>query len=330
VDVKRAIGGILLFAIATFAYAAYGQSDPLPSWNDGPHKKAILNFVADVTDESSADFVAPPQRIATFDNDGTLWAEQPIYVEFQFSIDRVKALAPDHPDWKTTEPFKWLLAGDMHAFLAGGESSIVPVVAATHSGMTPEEFRTIARGWLATAKHPTKKRLYTQLVYQPMLELLTYLRANGFKTFIVSGGGVQFMRAFTEQSYGVPPEQVIGTEGKLIFEIRDGKPMMLKLPDVQFVNDKTGKPIGIEHKIGRRPIAAFGNSDGDLQMLQWTCAGSGKRFCLYVHHDDAVREWAYDRHSLIGRLDLGLDEANIKGWTVVSMKDDWKSIFPPE
>jgi hypothetical protein len=325
--VKRALIAIVLFAVATFAYA---QSDPLPSWNDGPHKRAILNFVADVTDESSADFVAIPQRIATFDNDGTLWAEQPIYVEFQFSIDRVKALSPDHPDWKTTEPFKWLLAGDMHAFLAGGESSIVPVVAATHSGMTPEEFQTIAKAWLATAKHPTKKRLYTQLVYQPMLELLAYLRTNGFKTFIVSGGGVGFMRAFTEQTYGVPPEQVIGTEGKLMFEVRDGKPMMLKLPDVQFVNDRAGKPIGIEHNIGRRPLAAFGNSDGDLEMLQWTCAGSGKRFCLYVHHDDSVREWAYDRRSLIGRLDLGLDEANLKGWTVVSMKDDWKTIFPPE
>ncbi len=283
-----------------------------------------------MTEESSADFIKPEARIATFDNDGTLWAEQPIYVEFQFSIDRVKALAPEHPDWKTTDPFKWILADDMHAFLAGGESSIVPVLAATHSGMTPEEFKTIAKGWLATATHPTKKRLYTRMVYQPMLELLTYLRANGFKTFIVSGGGVEFMRAFTEERYGVPPEQVIGSEGRLMFEIQDGKPMMLKLPQVQFVDDKTGKPIGIEEKIGRRPIAAFGNSDGDLQMLQWTCAGSGKRFCLYVHHDDAVREWAYDRHSSIGRLDLGLDEAEVKGWTVVSMKDDWKTIFPPE
>ena len=196
--------------------------------------------------------------------------------------------------------------------------------------MTPEEFTTIAKGWLATATHPTKKRLYTRMVYQPMLELLTYLRANGFKTFIVSGGGVEFMRAFAEERYGVPPEQVIGSEGRLMFEMQDGKPMMLKLPQVQFVDDKTGKPIGIEEKIGRRPIAAFGNSDGDLQMLQWTCAGSGKRFCLYVHHDDAVREWAYDRHSSIGRLDLGLDEAQVKGWTVVSMKDDWKTIFPPE
>jgi hypothetical protein len=218
----------------------------------------------------------------------------------------------------------------MHAFLAGGESSIVPVLAAAHSGMTPDEFKTIARGWLATASHPTKKRLYTRMVYQPMLELLAYLRANGFKTFIVSGGGVEFMRAFTEERYGVPPEQVIGSEAKLMFEIRDGKPMMLKLPGVQFVDDKTGKPIGIEEKIGRRPIAAFGNSDGDLEMLQWTAAGSGRRLWFFVHHDDPVREWAYDRQSDIGRLDKGLDVAKANGWLLVSMKDDWKTIFPPE
>jgi hypothetical protein len=328
--VKRVLAGILLFVLATFAYAAYGESDPLPSWNDGPHKKAILNFVADVTEESSADFIKPEARVATFDNDGTLWAEQPMYVEFQFSIDRVKSLAPEHPDWKTTDPFKWLLADDMHAFLAGGESSIVPVLAATHSGMTPDEFKTIAKGWLATASHPTKKRLYTRMVYQPMLELLVYLRANGFKTFIVSGGGVEFMRAFTEERYGVPPEQVIGSEGKLMFEIRDGKPMMLKLPEMQFVDDNTGKPIGIEEKIGRRPIAAFGNSDGDLEMLQWTAAGSGRRLWFFVHHDDADREWAYDRHSDVGRLDKGLDVAKANGWLLVSMKDDWKTIFPPE
>ena len=323
---KRVVVGLLLFALANLALA---QSDPLPSWSDGAHKKAIEDFVADVTDEASPDFVQPEERIATFDNDGTLWAEQPIYVEFQFAIDRVKALAPRHPEWKTTEPFSLLLAGNTKAFLAGGEKSVVPIVTASHSGMTPEEFETIVRDWLATARHPTKKRPYTDLVYQPMLELLAYLRSNGFKTFIVSGGGVEFMRAFTEHSYGVPPEQVIGSEGKLRFEMRDGQPLLLKLPDVQFVDDKTGKPIGIETNIGRRPIAAFGNSDGDLQMLQWTCAGPGKRFCLYVHHDDAVREWAYDRHSLIGRLDQGLDEAAVKHWTVVSMKDDWKTIFPP-
>lgn len=322
---KRVAVGLLMFALANLAVA---ESDPLPSWNDGPHKSAILDFVADVTDESSADFVNPQERIATFANDGTLWAEQPIYVEFQFAIDRIKMLAPQHPDWTTTEPFSLLLAGEMKAFLANGETSVVPILTASHSGMPPDDFETIAREWLATAKHPTKKRLYTELVYQPMLELLAYLRANDFKTFIVSGGGAEFMRAFADRSYGIPPEQVIGSQGKLNFEMRDGQPVFLTLPDVQFVDDKTGKPIGIETNIGRRPIAAFGNSDDDLQMLQWTCAGSAKRFCLYVHHDDGVREWAYDRQSLIGRLDLGLDEAAVKHWTVVSMKDDWKTIFP--
>ena len=324
---KRVVAAIVLFALATLAYA---QSDPLRSWNDGATKKAILDFVADVTDEASQDFVRPEERIATFDNDGTLWAEKPTYVEFQFAIDRVKALAPQHPAWKTTPPFNHLLAGDITAFMAEGDKSIVAAVAASHSGMTPAEFERIVKEWLATATHPTKHRLYTALVYQPMLELLAYLRANGFKTFIVSGGGVEFMRAFAEHSYGVPPEQVIGSEGKLKFEVRGGKPVLMKLPAVQFVDDKEGKPIGIEQVIGRRPIAAFGNSDGDLQMLQWTAAGSGKRFCLFVHHTDAVREWAYDRLSEVGRLDQGLDVAKAKGWTVVNMKDDWKTIFPSE
>lgn len=325
--IKRVIVGLLLFALANLALA---QGDPLPSWTDDANKKAIEDFVGDVTDEASADFVPPEERIATFDNDGTLWAEQPIYVEFQFAIDRLNTLAPQHPEWKTTEPFSLMLAGNVKAFLTDGEKSVVPIVTASHSDMTPEDFENIVRDWLATARHPTKNRLYTQLVYQPMLELLAYLRSNGFKTFIVSGDGVEFMRAFAERSYGVPPEQVIGSEGKLKFEMRDGQPLLLKLPDVQFVDNNLGRPIGIETNIGRRPIAAFGNSDGDLEMLQWTCAGPGKRFCLYVHHDDAVREWAYDRQSLIGRLDLGLDEAKIKHWTVVSMKDDWKTIFPPE
>jgi phosphoglycolate phosphatase-like HAD superfamily hydrolase len=324
---RRVLVALVLFALATFAYA---QSDPLPSWNEGASKKAILDFVADVTEESSSDFVSPEERIATFDNDGTLRAEKPISVEFQFAIDRVQALAPQHPEWKTTPPFNHVLAGDMTAFMAGGEKSLVAAVAASHSGMTPEAFEEIVKEWLATAKHPTKDRLYTELVYQPMLELLAYLRANDFKTFIVSGGGGEFMRAFAEHSYGVPPEQVIGSEGKLKFEVLEGTPVLMKLPEVQFVDDKEGEPIGIEHIIGRRPIAAFGNSDGDLQMLQWTGAGSGKRFCLYVHHTDAVREWAYDRHSIVGRLDQGLDVARAKGWTVVSMKDDWKTIFPLE
>jgi len=325
--IKRVIVGLLLFTLANLALA---QGDPLPSWKDDANKKAIEDFVGDVTDDASADFVPPEERIATFGNDGTLWVEQPIYAEFQFAIDRINTLAPQHPEWKITEPFSLVLAGNMTAFLAGGAQSVVPILTTAHSGMTREDFEIIVREWLATAKHPTKKRLYTQLIYQPMLELLEYLRSNGFKTFIVSGGGVEFMRAFAEQSYGVPPEQVVGSEGKLKFEMRDGQPLLLKLPDVQFFDNNAGKPIGIETNIGRRPIAAFGNSDGDLQMLQWTCAGSGKRFCLYVHHDDAVREWAYDRQSPIGRLDLGLDEARVRHWTVVSMKDDWKTIFPPE
>jgi phosphoglycolate phosphatase-like HAD superfamily hydrolase len=324
---KRVFVAIVLFALATFAYA---QSDPLPSWNEGASKRAILDFVADVTDEASSDFVIPEERIATFDNDGTLWAEKPISVEFQFAIDRVKALAPQHPEWETTPPFNHLLAGDMTAFMAGGEKSLVAAVAAAHSGMTPEAFEQIVLQWLATARHPTKDRPYPELVYQPMLELLAYLRANGFKTFIVSGSGAEFRRAFAEHSYGVPPEQVIGSEGKLKFEMLEGTPVLMKLPEVQFVDDQDGKPIGIEQVVGRRPIAAFGNSDGDLQMLQWTAAGSGKRFCLYVHHTDAVREWAYDRRSTVGRLDQGLDVARAKGWTVVSMKDDWKTIFPPQ
>jgi phosphoglycolate phosphatase-like HAD superfamily hydrolase len=325
--VKRVLAATLLFALATLAYA---QNDPLRSWNDGADKTAILDFVADVTDEASPDFVKPEERLATFDNDGTLWAEQPVYFEFEFAIDRVKALAPQHPDWKTTEPFNHVLAGDMKGFMAGGEKSVLALIAASHSGMTAEEFQVIVKEWLDTARHPTTGRLYTNMVYPPMLELLAYLRENGFKTFIVSGGGVEFMRAFAEHSYGVPPEQVIGSQGKLKFELRDGKPVLFKLPDVQFVDDKAGKPIGIEQIIGRRPIAAFGNSDGDLEMLQWTCTGSGRRFCLFVHHDDAVREWAYDRHSSVGRLNLGLDEAKVKGWTVVSMKNDWKTIFSPE
>ena len=252
------------------------------SWNDGAVKRAILDFVADVTDEASTDFVKPEERIATFDNDGTLWAEQPIDVEFQFAIDRVKALAPQHREWRGSEPFRYLFAGDMTAFLAGGEQSVVPVLTVSHSGMTPEEFETIVKEWFASAQHPTTRRRYTGMVYQPMLELLAYLRANDFKTFIVSGSEVEFVRVLAGHSYGVPPEQVLGNQGKLKFEMRNGSPVLIKLPEVEFVDDITGKPIGIEQQIGRRPIAAFGNSDGDLPMLQWTAAGSGKRFCLFA------------------------------------------------
>ncbi len=301
--------------------------DPLASWNDGAAKQAITAFVTRVTTEGGPDFVPPAERIATFDNDGTLWAEQPVYFQFQFALDRVKAMAPQHPEWKTKEPFNHLLAGDMKAFMAGGEKSLMAVLAAAHSGMTTEEFASTVGGWLGNAKHPNTGRGYDEMVYQPMLELLAYLRANGFKTFIVSGGGVEFMRAFSESVYGIPPEQVVGSQGKLKFEMRDGKPVLVKLPDVQFVDDKEGKAIGIQTFIGRRPIAAFGNSDGDLQMLQWTTAGSGPRLGVIVHHTDAEREWAYDRDSHIGKLDKALDEATASGWIVVSMKDDWKHVF---
>jgi phosphoglycolate phosphatase-like HAD superfamily hydrolase len=323
---KNLIAAALVGALAFTAVIARA-ADPLPSWNDTAPKKAIVAFVEKVTKEGPSDFVPVPERIATFDNDGTLWAEQPIYFQFQFALDRVKALAQQHPEWKNKEPFNHLIAGDMKAFLAGGEKSVMAVMAASHTGITTDEFVKIVKDWLRTARHPKTGRLYTEMVYQPMLELLAYVRANGFKTFIVSGGGVEFMRCFAEQTYGIPPEQVVGSSGKLKFEMRDGKPALVKLPEVQFVDDKQGKPIGIETFIGRLPIAAFGNSDGDQQMLEWTTAGNGARFALIVHHDDAEREWAYDRKSSIGKLDKAWDEAVAKGWTVVSMKDDWKTVF---
>ena len=302
-------------------------ADRLPAWNDGPAKTSIVEFFEKVTKAGSRDFVPEPERIAVFDNDGTLWAEQPLYFQFQFALDRVKALAPQHPEWKTQEPFSFLLAGDTKAFLAGGEKSLMAVIAASHSGMTTTEFEQVAKEWLATAKHPRTGRLYTEMVYQPMLELLAHLRANGFETFIVSGGGVEFMRAFAERVYGIPPERVIGSQGKLAYELRDGKPVLVKLPEVQFIDDKEGKPAAIQTFIGRRPILAFGNSDGDHQMLQWTAARDGARFLGLVHHTDAEREWAYDRASHIGKLDKALDEANARGWTVVDMKRDWKRVF---
>ena len=320
--------GFIYFAWLLWGSAPAFAQDPLPSWNDTAPKKAIVAFVEKVTKEGSPDFVPPNERIATFDNDGCLWAEQPMYFQMMFALDRVKAMAPQHPEWKEKEPFASLLKGDVKGALAGGEPAIGQIVMTTHSGMTTEEFEKIVKDWVATAKHPKSGRLFTEMVYQPMLELTAYLRANGFKTFIVSGGGIEFMRPWTEKVYGIPPEQVVGSSGKTTFEMRAGKPVLVKLPEVNFIDDKAGKPIGIQSHIGRRPIAAFGNSDGDLQMLQWTAAGSGPHFCLYVHHTDAEREWAYDRQSHIGKLDKGLDEAKAKGWTVVSMKDDWKTIFP--
>ena len=321
-----ALGFAMIFANEAIAQT----TDPLPSWNEGKTKQSIIDFVTKVTNPETPDFVPPAERIATFDNDGTLWAEQPMYFQLFFAIDRVKELAPQHPEWESQEPFASLLKDDVEAALSGGEEAILEIVMATHPGNTTEAFEKIVKDWISTAQHPTTKLHYTAMVYQPMLEVLAYLRANSFKTFIVSGGGIEFMRPWVESVYGIPPEQVVGSSIKTKYEIRDGKPVLVRLPELNFVNDKEGKPIGIHTQIGRRPIAAFGNSDGDLAMLQWTTAGEGPRFALFVHHTDADREWAYDRDSNIGRLDKGLDEAQAKAWTVVDMKEDWKVIYPHE
>lgn len=310
--------------------AVLAASKPLPSWHDGPAKRSVVEFVGKVTNKKGPDFVPPAERIAVFDNDGTLWAEQPLYFQLLFAIDRVKALAPQHPEWKDQQPFKAVLENDMKALAAKGEQGMVELVMATHAGMTTTEFEAIVKDWIATAKHPKFKQPYTKLIYQPMQELLAYLRANGFKTYIVSGGGVDFMRPWVEKVYHIPPEQVVGSSIKTRFELRAGKPALVRLPEIDFIDDKAGKPVGIHKFIGRRPIAAFGNSDGDLQMLQWTCSVSGDRFCLIVHHTDAEREWAYDRQSSIGRLDQALDEAQRHGWTIVDMKRDWRRIFPKQ
>ncbi len=320
------LGFVLLFGSPATAQTL----DSLPSWNDGKAKQSIFEFVAKVTGKGSPDFVPPAERIAVFDNDGTLWAEQPMYVEFLFALDRVMALAPQHPEWKDTEPYASLLKGDVKSALAGGRQSIVEIIMATHAGMTTAEFEQTVKDWIATAKHPTSKRPYTEMVYQPMLELLAYLRANDFKTFVVSGGDVEFMRPWTEKVYGIPPERVIGSNIKTKLEMQDGKPVLVRLPEFSFIDRKEDKPVAINQHIGRRPIAAFGNTDADLEMLQWATAGPGPGFALYVHHTDSGREWAYDRKSSIGSLDKGLDEAQAKGWTVVDMKQDWKIIYPHE
>ncbi len=314
----------VLALIPSIARAA----DPLPSWNDGPAKRSIVAFVENVTREGSPGFVPPAERIATFDNDGTLWAERPLPFQGAYIIDRIKAVAPQHPEWKDKEPFASILKGNSEALFTGGEHALIEAAMATHAGMTTDEFDKVVSDWIATARHPTTGQPYTEMVYQPMLEVLAYLRANGFKTYIVSGGGVEFMRTFAERTYGIPPEQVIGSTLKTVFELRDGKPVLVKMPELHFNDDKGGKPVAINAHIGRRPIAAFGNSDGDLQMLQWTSGGAGPRFCLYVHHTDAEREWAYDRQPGLAKLDKGLDEAAAKGWTVVNMKDDWNKVFP--
>jgi phosphoserine phosphatase len=320
----RKLGSILaVILLAGAAIAGTVSAESLASWNDGKAKQSIVSFVADV----QAAGIPEAERIAVFDNDGTLWAEQPLYFQLIYAIDKVKALAPQHPEWKEAEPFKSVLAGDVEKALAGGNEAILELVMATHAGMTTEEFEASVRDWLATAKHPKTGRLYVDMLYRPMLELLDYLRDNGFTVFIVSGGGIEFLRVFAEDAYGIPPEQVVGSSIVTKYEVRDGTPVIVRLPELNFLDDKAGKPVAINRHIGGRPLAAFGNSDGDFEMLEWTTAGPGPRFGMFVRHDDAEREWAYDRDSHIGKLARGLDEASDRGWTVASMKDDWKTVF---
>lgn len=324
--ITRSIAPITLAAALLWTGTA-AAGDPLPSWNDTGPKQAIISYVDRVTAPESKHFVPPAERIATFDNDGTLWSEQPLYVQLLFVVDRVKALAPEHPEWESKEPFASVLKGDMEGALAGGEKALLELVMGTHAGMTTEEFSAIVTEWLDTARHPKTGRPFTEMVYQPMLELLSYLRENGFTTYIVSGGGIEFMRPWSESVYNIPPEQVIGSSIRTEFQMRDDGPVLVRLPELHFVDDKGGKPVGINQHIGRRPIAAFGNSDGDLQMLQWTTARKGSTFGLLVHHTDEEREWAYDRDSHIGRLDEALYQAEARGWTVVDMEKDWKVVF---
>jgi phosphoserine phosphatase len=328
---QSGFGFLLIDCVAIFAIcicSVANAADPLASWNEGPAKKAILEFVAAVTDENGKDYVAPAERIATFDNDGTLWVEYPMYTQALFAFDRVKALAPQHPEWKTRQPFKGVLEGDMKAVGASGMKGLMEIVMATHSGMTAAEFEQEVSNWLATTKQRKFNRLYTELVYQPQLELLAYLRANGFRTFIVSGGGIAFMRPISEKTYGIPPEQVVGSSVVSEFQVKDGKPVLVRQPKIDFINDKAGKPVGIYQHIGRRPILAFGNSDSDMQMIEYTRAGEGRRLGLFVHHTDADREYAYDRKSHVGTLDKALDQADANGWVIVDMKKDWEKVFP--
>ena len=317
----------LLWTAALLVAALPAVADPLASWSDGASKARIVSFVQGVTDPTSKTYVPPAERVAVFDNDGTLWTEQPMYFQLAFILDRVHTLAPQHPEWRTTEPFKSVLAGDMAGVAAAGEHGLLELMAATHAGMTSDEFARIVADWLATARHPRFKQPYDELTFAPMRELLAYLRANGFKTYIVSGGGVEFMRVFAERAYGVPPEQVIGSSIRTKYELRDGKPAIVRLPEIEFIDDKAGKPIGIQKFIGRRPILAFGNSDGDFEMLEFTTSSPGPRLGLIVHHDDGEREYAYDRKSTVGRLERGLDEAEQRGWVIVSMKDDWRRVY---
>jgi phosphoglycolate phosphatase-like HAD superfamily hydrolase len=322
------LAAILL--VIAFDWSARAQDDPLPSWNDGAAKRSITDFVSRIAREGGPDFVPVPERIATFDNDGTLWTEQPYYFQLAFAIDRIKAMAPRHPEWKTRQPFKALLDGDKKALAAAGKDGLLQILAETHAGMTVDYFSKAVLDWTATARHPRFNRPYTELIFQPMLELLNYLRANGFKTFIVSGGGIEFMRPWAGRVYGIPPEQVVGSSGMVQFKIApDNKTSLQKIPKIEFIDDGPGKPVGINRFIGRRPVFAFGNSDGDLQMLQYAADGSSARFLGIVHHTDGDREYAYDRTSRVGKLDKALDEAARRGWTIVDMKQDWKEIFPP-
>ncbi len=312
------------------ASEAEKPTDPLPSWNEGATKAAIMTFVQDATNEQSPGFIPVADRIATFDNDGNLWAEQPMYFQLFFAIDRVKELAPEHPEWATEQPFQAVLENDMETLLQSGERGLLQLVMASHAGVTTDEFETIVAEWLATARHPKYDKPFNELIYQPMLELLQYLRANDFKTFIVSGGGVEFMRVWVEEAYGIPKDQVVGSSIKTEFDYNDGDPVIRRLPEIDFIDDKGGKPVGISKFIGRRPVLASGNSDGDLQMIQYATGGDGLRLGLYLHHTDAEREFAYDRESHIGRLDKGLDDAASNGWTVIDMAKDWKVVFPFE
>lgn len=325
------IGGFVASAFSLRAVPSWAQGDPLPSWNDGPAKQSIVDFVARTTTAGGREWIPVPERIATFDNDGTLWTEQPMYFQLIFALDRIKAMSSRHPEWRTTEPFRSVLADDRAQLAALGEKAMVDIVAASHAGLTTEQFRQTVIDWMATARHPRFNRPYTDLVFQPMLELLALLRANQFKTFIVSGGGSEFMRPWTERVYGIPPEQVVGSSGVTKYVMaQPDRPVLMKEAKVEFIDDGPGKAVGINHFIGRRPYFAFGNSDGDQQMLEWTAAGEGLRYMGLVHHTDAVREYAYDRHSPVGRLDKAWDEAVRRKWTVVSMKDDWKVIYPFE
>lgn len=322
---------VALLSINLFYACSVKQNDsidPLPSWNNGKNKQTIIDFINDVTNESSLNYVKPEDRIATFDNDGTLWSEQPYYFQLAFALDRIKAMAPDHPEWKSTQPLKAVLENDKKTIMESEMKGLMEIIMTSHAGMTTDEFAQIVLEWINTARHPKTNKLYKEMIYQPMLEVLEYLRANGFKTYIVSGGGIEFMRPWTEEVYGIPPEQVIGSGIKTKFEMVDGHPVLIRLPEIDFIDDKDGKPVGIHKFIGKRPTAAFGNSDGDLQMLQWTAGGDGKRLMVFIHHTDADREWAYDRESHIGKFDKGLDEANAKGWIVVDMKNDWNKIYP--